>query len=141
MQCNVNKEFLISNDYFNEQIYCFNNEINNNIDSTDIINYDFCYQCKKKKKKKKLNPNCYRCTSNELLKDIKIFSAEDTLNEIIYNNKSISRFGDGEFNLIFGIGIGFQTANETLSIRLKEVLQSNEEVYLLEFLMLLILSI
>ena len=62
-----------------------------------------------------------------IIKKYKNFSAKDTLNEIKYNNKSISSFGDGEFNLIFGIGIKFQTANENLSKRLKEVLQSNEE--------------
>ncbi len=28
---------------------------NNNIDSTDIINYDFCIKCKKKKKEIKSN--------------------------------------------------------------------------------------
>jgi hypothetical protein len=53
-----------------------------------------------------------------MLKNIKIISAEDTLNEIIYNNKSISRFGDGEFNLIFGRGIKFQKTNKNLSKRL-----------------------
>ena len=56
-----------------------------------------------------------------------IFSPEDTLNEIIYNNKSIARFGDGEFQIIFGHRIGFQKANKELSNRLKNVLQSNEE--------------
>ncbi len=67
-----------------------------------------------KKKRRKLNQICKRCTEKEILKNIKIFSAEDTLNEIIYNNKSISRFGDGEFNLIFGIGINFQISNTNL---------------------------
>ncbi len=43
-----------------------------------------------------------------------MFSAEDTFNEIIYNNKSTSRFGDGECNLIFGIGINFQISNTNL---------------------------
>ena len=128
IQCNINNEFQISNNFFKEQIYCLKNEKSNN--KIDIINYDFCMRCKKRKKrkkKKKLNPNCKRCSVKELLKNLKIFSPEDTLSEIIYNNKSISRFGDGEFNLIFGIGIKFQRANKNLSKRLKDVLKSNEE--------------
>ena len=48
------------------------------------------------------------------------------MNEIIINNKSISRFGDGEFGLIFGYDIGFQKYNEKLSKKLLEVLNSNE---------------
>ena len=54
-------------------------------------------------------------------------SPEDTINEIIYNNKSISRFGDGEFTLIFGYGISFQKENINLSNRLYNILKSNEE--------------
>ena len=128
MQCNINNIFHISNDNFNKKIYFHKNEKNIFNDSTDIINYDFCYKCKKKKKKKKLNQQCKKkCSANEILKNIKIISAEDTLNEIIYNNKSISRFGDGEFNLIFGRGIKFQKTNKNLSKRLKEVLLSNEK--------------
>ena len=72
----------------------------------------FCI--KFKKKRRKLNPICKRCTEKEILKNIKMFSAEDTFNEIIYNNKSTSRFGDGECNLIFGIGINFQISNTNL---------------------------
>lgn len=56
---------------------------------------------------------------------IKVASMEETIDEIIRNNKSISRFGDGEFALIFGNNIGFQEANNELSQRLKEVLQSD----------------
>ena len=54
-------------------------------------------------------------------------SPEDTINEIIYNNKSISRFGDGEFTLIFGYGISFQKENINLSNRLFNILKSDEE--------------
>lgn len=126
MQCNNNNIFHISNHYFNEEKYCHKNEKNNINDSIDIINYDFCIKCQKKKKK--LNRKCKKkCSAKRILKNIKIISAEDTLNEIIYNNKSISRFGDGEFNLIFGIGIKFQKRNKNISKRLKDVLLSNEK--------------
>jgi glycosyltransferase family protein len=57
---------------------------------------------------------------------LQIVSPEETLEEIINNKKSISRFGDGEFRLIFGISIGFQKANKLLSERLKNILESND---------------
>ena len=52
-------------------------------------------------------------------------SREKTLNEILYNSKSIARFGDGEFNIIFGKNIGFQEFNETLRKKLLKVLNSS----------------
>ena len=58
-------------------------------------------------------------------------SPEKTLDEIINYNKSISRFGDGELNLIFGGKIGFQKYNKILSNRLYEVLQTNEKDFLI----------
>ena len=67
MKCNVNNEFYFFHDFFNEQKYCFNDEKNKNFELTEIISYE------KKKKKKKINPNCNRCSSKELLKNIKIF--------------------------------------------------------------------
>ena len=42
-------------------------------------------------------------------------------------NKSISRFGDGEFKLIFGHGVGFQKPNKKISKSLLEVLDNNEK--------------
>ena len=54
-----------------------------------------------------------------MLKNIKIISAEDKLNKIIYNNKSISRFGDSEFHLIFGLEIKFQKSNKKTFKKIK----------------------
>ncbi len=48
---------------------------------------------------------CKKCSSKDFFKDFKIISREDTLNSIINNKKSIARFGDGEFDLIFGKSI------------------------------------
>lgn len=53
----------------------------------------------------------------------KILSLEETLNEIIYKNKSLCRFGDGEFNVIFGGNIGFQKKDEKLAFALKYILE------------------
>ena len=54
------------------------------------------------------NQKCKDYPATEILKGFKVFSPEDTLDEIINNNKSIVRFGDGEFKIIFGRNIRFQ---------------------------------
>ncbi|MBP3821502.1 DUF1792 domain-containing protein [bacterium] len=62
------------------------------------------------------------------LKSINIVNDNlQAINELIMSNRSFSRFGDGEVNLIFGNGIPFQEYDENLSNRLKEVLKSNNE--------------
>ena len=61
----------------------------------------------------------------------KILSNEETINYIIQNNASISRFGDGEFILINNGSIGFQKANKKLSERLTEILLSNDKAFLI----------
>lgn len=54
-----------------------------------------------------------------------ILSFQDTVNEIIKNKKSISRFGDAEFNFIIkDNGTAFQKTDDELSERLCEVLNS-----------------
>jgi glycosyltransferase family protein len=58
---------------------------------------------------------------------LKIFSSEETLNEIIKNNRSISRYGDGELKIIFGKGLKFQRANKVLIKKLKKVLKSKKK--------------
>ena len=62
-----------------------------------------------------------------IFKDFIIISTELTLDEIIKYNKSISRFGDGEYNIIFGQNITFEKYSPVLSQRLLEVLNSNEK--------------
>lgn len=58
--------------------------------------------------------------------DIKVLSDYETIKLIIQENKSISRFGDGEINWILGTQKGsFQNSSEKLSQRLSEVLSSN----------------
>lgn len=52
-------------------------------------------------------------------------SIEETINEIIQNKKSISRFGDGEFRLILdNTNIGFQKGNAEITRKLRKTLQS-----------------
>lgn len=88
-------------------------------------NYNlFCKKCFINYKKEK---QCNSCKNTIIFKGLNIASDEETLNEIIMNNKSISRFGDGEFKIIFGEGCGFQKPNKLLSKRLVEVLNNNEK--------------
>ncbi|MGL6059015.1 MAG: GT-D fold domain-containing glycosyltransferase [Culicoidibacterales bacterium] len=55
-----------------------------------------------------------------------VMNTTQTLNEI-KKGKSLVRFGDGEFRLILGEGIFFQTANEILQEKLKNTLVSDDE--------------
>lgn len=54
-----------------------------------------------------------------------IFSVEDTNKKIITDKCSVSRYGDGEFELILGHGIVYQDADEKLAKRLQDILCSS----------------
>lgn len=57
-----------------------------------------------------------------------IMTEEETIDEIVNNKRSISRFGDGEFSLIFGVSHWrFQKNDKRLAERLREVVTSKEE--------------
>lgn len=59
-----------------------------------------------------------------------VLSTAETLNEIINNGKSISRFGDGEYNLLMKgrkKGNIFQKKNKKLKLRLEEILNSKKD--------------
>jgi hypothetical protein len=70
---------------------------------------------------------CNDCSVANIFTGLKIVSKEETLNEIIINKKSITRFGDGEYRLIFGENAGLQKYNETLAKRLLDILNSDEK--------------
>ena len=70
--------------------------------------------------------NLKAVTSN-ILGGFKIATPEATLDKIIKDKCSISRLGDGEFDLIWGIGIRYQKVNEKLRKKLLQILRSNEE--------------
>ena len=67
--------------------------------------------------------------TEDSIKIPKIMSIEETFNLLLNTNKSICRFGDGEFKLMLVLdsNIGFQKSSKLLSKRLKEVLSSNDE--------------
>ena len=88
--------------------------------------YIFCINCIDKQS----SAQCNQCSIGLVFKGLKILSDEETLDEIIYNNKSISRFGDGEFKIIFGISIRFQKTSPYLSERLYEILNNKDSNFL-----------
>lgn len=57
----------------------------------------------------------------------KVLSCSETLEELINSNKSICRYGDGEFNIIFGESIPFQSYDVNLKNRLKDILIASDE--------------
>ncbi|MFF2877279.1 SP_1767 family glycosyltransferase [Gottfriedia sp. NPDC057991] len=54
-------------------------------------------------------------------------STDESLNLIVQNKCSISRYGDGEFNLMNGKSLRFQPYSKELSLRLREIIKSNQE--------------
>ena len=60
-----------------------------------------------------------------LINKPKIKNFSETVDELVNSNLSIIRFGDGEIILMRGGDIGFQSNDEVLGLRLKEILQSN----------------
>ena len=67
----------------------------------------------------------------DILKGVKIKTPEETLDKLINENCSISRLGDGEFDLIWGIDIQYQNVNDKLVKKLREILESNEDKLLI----------
>lgn len=68
----------------------------------------------------------------EDLFDISVMSIDETLDELLKTEKSLIRFGDGEFNIMNGYSIAFQEYNEELARGMKEILlTANQEEMLL----------
>ena len=99
--------------------------IDNSYHLTHCFKYDYCIKCIEIGENS--HPNCEDCPSSLILKGYKIKSPDETLDELINENKSIVRFGDGEFDIIFGNNIPFQNTSEKLMKKLNEILQSDEK--------------
>lgn len=69
-------------------------------------------------------------TFNNLIHSIngepKVKSIDDTIDDIIKMNYSVSRYGDGEFTLMEGSDLRFQHFDINLAARLKEIIKSND---------------
>lgn len=77
----------------------------------------------------------YECRKNYgiikgKLMNIQIVDAEGTLDKIIKDGCSISRFGDGELDLIFRKSLKFQDYNDELSKKLIDVIKSSGKNHL-----------
>lgn len=68
----------------------------------------------------------YFANSKNILGHYKIATPDETIQELIDTKKSICRFGDGEFDMIYGIGMNYQKYNEKLAKRLEEIVQTDE---------------
>ena len=62
-----------------------------------------------------------------LFKKPRVLSDVETVEYIIQNKCSIARFGDGELDLMCGIGIKFQNADKRLQNRLKQIAKSRSQ--------------
>ena len=86
---------------------------------------EFCFNCSKNLDN--ILQECWKCDNEVLFKGLYVASREDTVSEIINKKKSISRFSDGEFSIIYGNNIYFQNYDKTLSRRLKEIIKNNNK--------------
>ena len=75
----------------------------------------------------KLDKKCLKCPKEIIFNGLNILSSEETLDEIIKKNYSITRYGDGEIRLIFGKRLGFQEVNKKLAYKLRKVLRSKKK--------------
>lgn len=65
--------------------------------------------------------------SENVLGRFDIASPEETIDELIRTGKSITRFGDGEFDMIYGVGMNYQKYNPSLAKRLEEIVQTTDQ--------------
>lgn len=75
----------------------------------------------------KLSKSLFKDRLFTLTHPIKIYDTKATLEKIINERQSISRFGDGEFNLINGQDLKFQKYNKELALRLCDILKVNNK--------------
>jgi len=68
--------------------------------------------------------------TRKFYKNPNVLSDLDTINYLLKNKCSISRFGDGELSIIEGTSIGFQKANEELKNKMIEVSKANDKNFL-----------
>lgn len=82
-------------------------------------------------KLKKINSKIYTATVKNILSGFKIKNPEDTIEKIVEDGCSITRYGDGEFDMICGTGMNYQKYDPKLAKKLEKVLNSNENKLLI----------
>lgn len=73
------------------------------------------------------NKRKYYSNTEKVLGRYNIVSPIETIEKIVKDNASISRFGDGEFDMIYGVGMNYQKYNPKLAQRLEEILLSQDK--------------
>ena len=68
----------------------------------------------------------YNCTSVHWMRQPAVMSMDDTIAAIRDRRASIARYGDGEFDVIFGRSEGYQKSNMLLGKRLRDILKQND---------------
>lgn len=69
----------------------------------------------------------YIAKTEKVLGKYDIATPEETIDKIVNDKVSISRFGDGEFDMIYGIGMNYQKYNAKLAKRLEEIVKSKND--------------
>lgn len=77
----------------------------------------------------------YSIQLRALRKSLNILSSEETVDKIIKDKLSVSRFGDGELDMITSLSVGydesrksnFQNFDEKLALRLREILKAENQ--------------
>lgn len=69
----------------------------------------------------------YNINITEKKKSPIVMDTDKTIDKIINDKCSVSRFGDGEFSLIYGENLKFQHSNEEIANKLKHILKSNDK--------------
>lgn len=64
--------------------------------------------------------------ARQMFRNIKILNSLDSIQYIIENRCSLSRYGDGEFDLMHGKNIPFQVASEEMARHLKEIFYAKD---------------
>ena len=57
-------------------------------------------------------------------------SIEETILKVVEDRCSVARYGDGEFNIMFGNSIDFQKYDERLAQKMKDILQTDDDKFL-----------
>ena len=69
----------------------------------------------------------YFAKAEKVLGKYDIATPLETVEAIVNGKKSITRFGDGEFDMIYGIGMNYQKYDPKLAKRLEEIVVSQDE--------------
>lgn len=72
----------------------------------------------------------YNKTISSITKLPIVKTTDETLYKIIEDGYSVSRYGDGEFSLMFGNNLAFQPNSQKLATRLREIVKSKQDKHL-----------